>query len=235
MQPPLSAFAQQIRSSDCSLSLCANWIVTFFQRSANIEHPPSDSFRRLGQYYRGGKKKDELYIFLPPLGLPNANTITNVQHRKLVKHCGWNVFFWWGPNSVSGSQRHFCACVSMQSSWCVFKTVCDTLLRLPVYLPALRLKQYKSKDDSHPFVSCLLPESYWCRITKFPLKTTFISRLRKPNIKSLEAEINPARSYRQDLGFTKDCLSSLSLSLARSLTKIRGWRWMLFLNKTHCR
>lgn len=233
----VSVFTRQIRSSDCSLSLFANRIVTLSHSSANIEQPPPPDLFKDFNNITGGRMYS-MFLCLPPSCLPNTNTIASVAAVKTrVPHSAGEIFFWWGPNSLSGSQRLF-VCLLMQSGWCVFKSACDTLLWLPVLRAVFPLFIFQHSDrnhtmakrDSHPFLSCLLPTSYRCRITKFPLKTTFIFSLRKPNIKSLEAETNPTWSYRQDFGFTKDCLSSFSLSLGRTVTKILRLRWMFFWN-----
>lgn len=116
---------------------------------------------------------------------------------------------------------------------CVCVCVSDTLLWVPVclavfptvYLPALTRKQHNSREG---FTSILLPfaakkPKSWLQNHKTPLLKLHSSPASgSPNIKSMQAEINPTLSYRQDLGFfSKDCLSSFSLSSGRNVTEIQ--------------
>ncbi len=137
-------------------------------------------------------------------------------------------FFGKGANSPR-IQKAACVFVNAEQMVCVQVPVwyiamipCLTSRFPTVYLPALTQKQHNSREG---FTSILKPFP-----AKLPLKTTFISSLGKPNIKSLEAEINPTWSYRQDFRL----LSSLSLSSGRDVTEISCLRWMFLLNISPC-
>lgn len=62
-----------------------------------------------------------MFLCLPPSCLPNTNTITSVAAEKTrVLHSAGEIIFWWGPNSLSGSQRLFIVC------WCRVVGVCSS-------------------------------------------------------------------------------------------------------------
>lgn len=148
----------------------------------------------------------------------------------------WCVVFIGGGQTLSVAPRgSLCVCwcrVCVYVRVCVCVCVSDTLLWVPVclavfptvYLPALTRKQHNSREG---FTSILLPfaakkPKSWLQNHKTPLLKLHSSPASgSPNIKSMQAEINPTLSYRQDLGFfSKDCLSSFSLSSGRNVTEI---------------
>lgn len=216
MQPQLSAFTHKLIRAAKAAFFCFS-----FLQILNVG--PSDLLKGLEQHHLGGGG-DVSHRF-PFIYLRSC------KHN----HLGKSQKNWWitankSRNSASGSQRQFC--LSMQSSWCAFKSCVWYTVTTHCLSASARHKQYASEDDSRPFLSrFFLPESHWCRISKFPLKIPFISRLRKPNIKYLEAGDKSCMILSPSFGLYKGAVCHLwAYRWHAALTKIWSWRWMLCMN-----
>lgn len=117
----VSVFTRQIRSSDCSLSLFANRIVTLSHSSANIEQPPPlDLFKDFNNITGG--RMYSMFLCLPTSCLPNTNTIASVAAEKTrVPHSAGEIIFFGGGQTRSVAPKGFlCVC------WCRVVGVCSS-------------------------------------------------------------------------------------------------------------
>lgn len=121
--------------------------------------------------------------------------------------------------TASGSLRQFC--LSMQSSWCAFKSCVWYTVTTQCLSASARQKQYPSEDDSRPFWSRFAArESETDARSQHSLLKSRSSPGSGSQISNIwRLEINPAWSYRKLWALQRDCLSSVSLSLARSLSQ----------------
>lgn len=115
----VSVFTRQIRSSDCSLSLFANRIVTLSHSSANIEQPPPPDLFKDFNNITGGRMYS-MFLCLPPSCLPNTNTIASVAAAKTrVLHSAGEIFFLVGAKLAQWLPNAFCVFVDAEWLVCV--------------------------------------------------------------------------------------------------------------------